>query len=93
MQANPVYFAKIDAMLNLAANCCLVVFLDRIEMGRWSVLSETTTRPRHLIMGLGIATRTSQQCLGSGNNFQTWKTSRDNNLRLSGYGRDCERRP
>jgi hypothetical protein len=24
-------------MLNLAASCCLVVLLDRIDMGRWSV--------------------------------------------------------
>jgi hypothetical protein len=81
---NSAYFAKLDALLGLAANYGLVVLLDPIETGGWLVTLRKNGPTKAYNYGLYLGNRYKSFpniVWSSGNDFQTWNTSStDNNL-------------
>jgi Protein of unknown function (DUF4038)/Putative collagen-binding domain of a collagenase len=83
---NPAYFARADAMIRLAAQHKLAVFLDPIETGGWlSVLrSNGTTKAYNYGRYLGLRyKRYSNIVWLNGNDFQTWQQPADDALVLA----------
>lgn len=83
---NPTYFARVDAVLRLAAEHKLAVFLDPIETGGWlgvlrrNGLAEAYAYGRYL----GRRYRRFSNIVWlSGNDFQTWKQAGDDALVLA----------
>lgn len=77
---NEAYFAKVDAMLNLAAQYGMVVFLGPIETGGWlDVLrSNGTTKAHNYGVYLGNRYKSFPNIVWlHGNDFQTWTNSTD----------------
>jgi uncharacterized repeat protein (TIGR03803 family) len=81
---NSTYFAKLDALVRLAASYGLVVVLDPIETGGWLVTLENNGATKAYNYGAFLGSRYKDFpniVWESGNDFQTWKTSStDNNL-------------
>ena len=77
---NETYFTQVDAMLNLAAQYGIVVFLDPIETGGWlDVLSSNgTTKDYNYGVYLGNRYKNFPNIVWlNGNDFQTWTNSSD----------------
>jgi hypothetical protein len=81
---NLTYFSKVDDVLNLAAQNGIVVFLDPIETGGWTITLENNGSTKAFNYGafLGARYKNFPNIVWlSGNDFQTWPTSsNDNNL-------------
>jgi len=80
---NAAYFARLDALISTAASYGLVVFLDPVETGGWltTLRSNGTTQARSYGAFLGSRYKNSPNIVWeSGNDFQTWTNSTDNNL-------------
>lgn len=77
---NPAYFARVDAMLRLAAKYDITVFLDPIETGGWlKVLhSNGPTKDYNYGAYLGKRYRNFPNIVWmSGNDFQSWRNTSD----------------
>ena len=77
---NEAYFAQVDAMLNLAAQSHIVVFLDPIETGGWldTLRSNGTTKDYNYGVYLGNRYKNFPNIVWlHGNDFQTWSTASD----------------
>ena len=81
---NPAYFARLDALVSMAASHGLLVALDPIETGGWLPTLENngTTKSFNYGAFLGSRYKNSPNVIWqSGNDFQDWSTnSTDNNL-------------
>ncbi|MBV8976379.1 MAG: DUF4038 domain-containing protein [Alphaproteobacteria bacterium] len=80
---NPTYFARAEKMLQAAAARDMVVLLDPIETGGWlSVLqSNGPVKARKYGEFLGKRFKDQPNIIWmSGNDFQTWRNSSDNDL-------------
>jgi len=81
---NSTYFSRVDAMVNLAANYNLVVFLDPVETGGWLVTLENNGSAGAFNYGVYIGNRYKNFAnivWLHGNDFQDWSSSgTDNNL-------------
>lgn len=80
---NPVYFAELDALINLAASDHLAVVLDPIETGGWLVTLENNGPPKAYAFGVYLGNRYrnfANIVWQSGNDFQSWMSPSDNNL-------------
>lgn len=83
---NPAYFKRADAMIRLAADDHLAVFLDPIETGGWlQVLSRNgVTKDYRFGRYLGKRYRVFPNIVWlNGNDFQTWRNPRDDRLALA----------
>ncbi len=83
---NPVYFARADAMIRLAAKHNLAVFLDPIETGGWLKVLRSNGTARAYAYGryLGRRYRSYPNIVWlSGNDFQTWEQPGDDALVLA----------
>ena len=77
---NPAYFAKVDAMLNLAASYNMVVLLGPIETGGWLPIlrSNGTTKDFNYGVYLGNRYKSFPNIIWlNGNDFQTWADPAD----------------
>ena len=81
---NSAYFQRADAMINLAAQYGLTVFLDPIDVGGWVTTLEHNGATKAYNYGQFLGNRYASFpniVWLSGNDFQTWSTSgNDNNL-------------
>ena len=81
---NSAYFARLDALVSMAASHGLLVALDPIETGGWLPTLENngTTKSFNYGAFLGSRYKNSPNVIWqSGNDFQDWSTnSTDNNL-------------
>ncbi len=80
---NPSYFARADDMIQLAAQHGLLVLLDPIETGGWlsTLQSNGTTKARAYGVYLGNRYKNFPNIVWmSGNDFQSWMTSSDDDL-------------
>ena len=83
---NPAYFARVDAMIRLAAKARIVVFLDPIETGGWlSVLQKNgLAKDRAYGRFLGRRYKSFGNIVWmSGNDFQTWTNPSDDAVALA----------
>jgi hypothetical protein len=83
---NPAYFARVDAMMRLAAQHRLAVFLDPIETGGWLDVLRRNGRAKAYAYGryLGRRYRRFSNIVWlSGNDFQTWRQAGDDALVLA----------
>lgn len=83
---NPAYFARADAMIRLAQEAGMVVFLDPIETGGWLPTLRSNGAAKAFAYGrfLGKRFRGSPNIVWlSGNDFQTWKNSADDAVVLA----------
>ena len=80
---NDAYFKRVDDMINVAAQNGIVVFLDPIETGGWLPVLRNNGLTKAFNYGVYVGNRykamTNIVWL-SGNDFQTWRTTSDNNL-------------
>ena len=77
---NPAYFARADAIVRLAAQAGMVVFLDPIETGGWlgTLRSNGVAKDRAYGRFLGMRYRSFANIVwSSGNDFQTWEKPAD----------------
>jgi hypothetical protein len=77
---NPNYFAKVDAMLNLAAQYGMVVFLGPIETGGWLDVLKANGTLKAQQYGEFVGNRYKNYpniVWLHGNDFQTWQTAGD----------------
>ncbi|PYT48078.1 MAG: hypothetical protein DMG44_16195 [Acidobacteria bacterium] len=80
---NAAYFQRLDALISTAASYGLVVFLDPIETGGWltTLRNNGAMQARNYGAFLGSRYKNSPNIVWeSGNDFQTWRDSTDNNL-------------
>ena len=80
---NSAYFARADAMINLAASYGMVVLLDPIETGGWLGVLQANGLSKAAAYGrfLGQRYKNFKNIIWmSGNDFQSWRTSSDNML-------------
>ncbi len=83
---NPAYFRRADAMIRLAADHHLAVFLDPIETGGWLDVLRQNGVAKDYRFGryLGARYRAFSNVVWlNGNDFQTWKNADDDALALS----------
>jgi hypothetical protein len=79
---NEAYFARVDAMLALAAKCGITMFLDPTETGGWMDIlrSNGSTKCYNFGAYLGNRYKNVPNIVWlHGNDFQTWTTTGDNN--------------
>ena len=77
---NPSYFARVDAMIRLAAKHRLAVFLDPIETGGWLKVLRSNGMAKAYNYGryLGRRYRRDPNIVWlNGNDFQTWRQPED----------------
>ena len=82
---NPIYFQRVDDMLNLAAAHNLVVALDPIETGSWLTTLENNGPTKAFNYGVYLGNRYKSFpniIWLFGNDFQNWGDSTDANLVL-----------
>ena len=81
---NPVYFARLDSLISMAAADGLVVFLDPVDTGGWlnTLTNNGPTKAFNYGAFLGNRYKKSPNIVWhSGNDFQDWSTDRAaNNL-------------
>jgi hypothetical protein len=80
---NPAYFARADALVRLAAEHRLAVFLDPIETGGWLDVLRRNGRGKAYAYGryLGRRYRRFSNIVWlNGNDFQTWRQAADDAL-------------
>jgi hypothetical protein len=80
---NPAYFQRVDDMLTIAANHGIVVLLDPIETGSWLDTLRTNGITKAVRYGRYLGNRYKNVpniIWMHGNDFQTWRTSSDNEL-------------
>jgi uncharacterized protein DUF4038/collagenase-like protein with putative collagen-binding domain len=80
---NPTYFARLDALVSMAASYGLLVMLDPIETSGWVGTLENNGTPKASGFGtfLGDRYKNSPNILWqSGNDFQTWDTNATDNM-------------
>ena len=83
---NPAYFARVDAMIRLAAKHRLAVFLDPIETGGWLKVLRSNGTAKAYDYGryLGRRYRRYPNIVWlNGNDFQTWRQPADDALVLA----------
>lgn len=83
---NPAYFARADQMISLAAEHHITVFLDPIETGGWLDVLEQNGVTAAYDYGLYLGQRYSHFSnivWLSGNDFQTWEDSQDDDVVLA----------
>jgi Protein of unknown function (DUF4038)/Putative collagen-binding domain of a collagenase len=83
---NPVYFARADAMIRLAAKHHLAVFLDPIETGGWLKLLRSNGVAKAYAYGRYVGRRYHRFrniVWLSGNDFQSWRRPGDDALVLA----------
>jgi len=83
---NPAYFAKVDAVLNLAASHGMNVFLDPTETGGWLSIFEANGTEKMYAYGQYLGTRYKNFpniIWIHGNDFQSWQDPSDNDLILA----------
>ena len=83
---NPVYFARVDAMIRLAAKHDLAVFLDPIETGGWLKVLRSNGTAKAYAYGryLGRRYRNLSNIVWlNGNDFQSWRQPEDDALVLA----------
>lgn len=83
---NPAYFARADAMIRLAANAGMAVFLDPIETGGWLGVLRSNGVERDLAYGRFLGrhfARFKNIVWSSGNDFQTWENPSDDTVVLA----------
>ncbi len=79
---NPVYFTRVDQMINLAANHGIQVFLDTIDTGGWLTVLENNGSSKAFGYGQYLGTRYQNFkniVWITGNDFQTWNSSTTDN--------------
>jgi Protein of unknown function (DUF4038)/Putative collagen-binding domain of a collagenase len=82
-QPNEAYFARVDAMVEIAAQYGIVVFLDPIETGGWLATLRNDGVAAATTYGTYLGNRYSKYdnlVWLSGNDFQTWMTASDDAL-------------
>jgi hypothetical protein len=82
-QPNPTYFSRVDAMVNLAAQYGVTLFLDPTETGGWMKIFENngTTKAYNFGVYLGNRYKNDPNIVWQhGNDFQTWTNATDDNL-------------
>lgn len=83
---NRAYFARADAMIRLAAEQGMAVFLDPIETGGWLKVLRANGQAKAYAFGryLGSRYRSFPNVVWmSGNDFQSWRTPSDDALALA----------
>jgi Protein of unknown function (DUF4038)/Putative collagen-binding domain of a collagenase len=83
---NPVYWARVDAIIQAAANHGITVFLDPVDLAGWinAVNSNGATKDRAFGVFLGNRYKTFPNILWlNGNDFQTWRTATDDTNALA----------
>ncbi len=83
---NPAYFARADAILRLAAQAGMAVFLDPIETGGWldTLRANGVAKDRAFGSFLGRRYREFRNIVWSyGNDFQTWRDASDDAVVLA----------
>jgi hypothetical protein len=83
---NPAYFARVDAMIRLAAKHNLAVFLDPIETGGWLKVLRSNGTAKAYSYGRYLGRRYRQYpniVWLNGNDFQTWRDPTDDALVLA----------
>ena len=83
---NPSYFARVDAMVRLAAKHGLAVFLDPIETGGWLKVLRSNGMAKAYNYGryLGRRYRRDPNVVWlNGNDFQTWRQPEDDAVVLA----------
>ena len=83
---NPAYFARADAIIQLAAKAGMVVFLDPIETGGWLSVLRANGIAKDRAYGRFLGTRYKR--FGNivwfnGNDFQTWRNASDDAVVLA----------
>src|SRR5262249_642082 len=79
---NPDYFARVDAMLGIAASYNMVVLLDSFETGGWMSTYEAngTSPVPTWARYIGNRYKNFPNVIWiTGNDFQTWNTSNEDN--------------
>jgi hypothetical protein len=82
-QPNEAYFARVDAMVEIAAQYGIVVFLDPIETGGWLATLRNDGVAAATTYGTYLGNRYSKYdnlVWQSGNDFQSWMTASDDAL-------------
>ena len=82
-QPNETYFARVDAMVEIAAQYGIVVFLDPIETGGWLATLRNDGLAAATTYGTYVGNRYSKYdniVWQSGNDFQSWMTASDDAL-------------
>lgn len=82
---NPAYFARVDAMIRLAARYGLLVLLDPIETSGHLAMLTADTQAHRQAYGAFLATAykdVPNLIWLFGNDFQTWRTVSDDNALL-----------
>jgi hypothetical protein len=82
-QPNDAYFKRVDAMIALAAEYGLVVFLDPIETGGWLATLRNDGLAAATAYGTYLGNRYAKYdnlVWQSGNDFQSWQTASDDAL-------------
>jgi hypothetical protein len=83
---NPAYFARADAIIRIAANAGIAVFLDPIETGGWLDTLRNNGVQKAYAYGQFVGRSFKQfrnVVWSSGNDFQTWSNPSDDALVLA----------
>ncbi len=83
---NPAYFARASAMIKLAANAGIVVFLDPIETGGWLGVLQQNGVQKDFAFGQFLGRmfgRFPNIVWSNGNDFQTWSDPADDAVVLA----------
>ena len=83
---NPAYFARVDAMLRLAARAGMVVFLDPIETGGWLGVLKSNGVEKDFAYGRFLGERYrgfANIVWANGNDHQTWRDPSDDAVVLA----------
>jgi hypothetical protein len=83
---NPEYFARVDAMIRLAAKAGMVVFLDPIETGGWLGVLRNNGVEKDFAYGRFLGARYEHFgniVWSNGNDFQTWNDPADDSVVLA----------
>ena len=83
---NPAYFARASAMIKLAANAGIVVFLDPIETGGWLGVLQQNGAQKDFAFGQFLGRtfgRFPNIVWSNGNDFQTWGNPADDAVVLA----------
>lgn len=80
---NPAYFARLDALVSMAAADGFLVFLDPIETGGWLQTLRNNGTSKAFDFGVFLGNRYrnySNVAWQSGNDFQSWTNKSDSDL-------------
>jgi hypothetical protein len=83
---NPTYFARADAVIQLAADAGMVVFLDPIETGGWLPVLQANGVAKDFAFGQWLGRRYARfpnLVWWHGNDFQTWGNPADDAVVLA----------